>query len=120
MDVKKYQDKLNALKYPQRSSFSETFYYEKGNRVDHVTAIKEVVFDDVAYRNAVNEYNVKNMEIKQAFRDELAAFCGVVRHPKFNRFMELCIMYSDETLEGIYNVACDLSDLMENSCAKGN
>ena len=31
MDVKRYQDKLNALKYPQRSSFSETFYYAKGN-----------------------------------------------------------------------------------------
>ena len=120
MDVKRYQDKLNALKYPQRRSFSETFYYEKGNRVDHVTDIKEIVFDDVAYRNAVIEYYAKSMEIEQAFSNDLAEFCGIAGHPKFNRFMELCIEYSDETLEGIYNVACDLSDLMENSCAKGN
>lgn len=126
----------NTLKYPLRKDFTRKFVYKSGKLVATITpdpsadspttvfesgftkipenSVFETEMDDAAHRLALDAYHAAEQAVYDTFKNDLFADLGISDNPRrqvlFSKAWERGHSYG---LQEIYNVACDLVELIE-------
>lgn len=120
MDFKKYE---NKIPYPEESSFTKFFGYKNGvmvyegeyrPTVNDDCGAWEKVFDQEGYDEARNVYGAEAARLEELFKQDLFEDFSISDNPKREKLYS--IAYDKGHSYGyseIYNVACDLVELIK-------
>jgi hypothetical protein len=92
----------NTLPHPRKSEFTTQYFYRKGELilkfegvqpleldVDVKGCVKEVVVDEVGYKNAITSYNSNGRVLLELFKTDLAEYLGLTDHNKFDKLFDM-------------------------------
>ena len=126
----------NTLKYPLRKDFTRKFLYKSGKLVATITqtpneeapttvfesefteipekCVVETEVDGVAYKLAFDAYHAAEQAVYDNFKNDLFADLGISDNPRRHvLFAKAWERGHSSGLQEIYNVACDLVELIE-------
>lgn len=126
----------NTLKYPLRKDFTRKFLYKSGKLVATITptpneeapttvfesefteipekCVVETEVDGVAYKLAIDAYHAAEQAVYDNFKNDLFADLGISDNPRRQvLFSKAWERGHSSGLREIYNVACDLVELIE-------
>lgn len=107
------------VKYPSKKDYETTYYYKNGKLVGKFPdvldskdySVKEVLLDDVAYRQALIDYTKASSLLHQEFRDDLLEHLGITDHPKAGLLFDKA--WERGHSDGLYYVVQVAEDLVE-------
>lgn len=126
----------NTLKYPLRKDFARQFVYKGGKLVATIShhpqnespvtvfesgftkipeiAVVETEIDDAAHKLALAAYHAAEQEVYDRFKNALFVDLGIANNPRRHvLFAKAWERGHSSGLQEIYNVACDLVELIE-------
>ena len=126
----------NTLRYPLRKDFTRKFVYKGGKLVATISphpqnespvtvfesgvteipenAVVETELDDAAHKLALAAYHAAEQAVTDKFANDLFADLGIANNPRRHvLFAKAWERGHSSGLQEIYNVACDLVELIE-------